>query len=107
MRTGQSVRVQHEFFHSRAESELRRDCTCAARWSFLDCGILVLVYRSINLSEKVLTGELVAAELELRHVGQLPNLGRDGACQRIFSRKSVCKRRDGVGHGVGGRPPQR
>ncbi len=78
MRTGQLVCVQAENAHSRAEPELRRDCTCAARRSFLDCG--TLVYRSINLSKKVLTGQWVGEQIEVRHRRAPPELRWNVAC---------------------------
>ena len=33
------------------------------------------------------TGQLIAVEIERCQLGKLPNLGRDGACQRILRHK--------------------
>ena len=78
--TGQSIRVEREVLHSRAAPQLRRDCTCAARRSFL-LGCCKLVYRSINLSKKVLTGQLVVAQAESPHSRAPPELRRNAACE--------------------------
>ena len=38
------------------------------------------------------TGQLIAVEAKATQLGQLPNLGRDGACQRIFGHKTISGR---------------
>ena len=55
--TGQFVVVQIEPLQCCAEAEFRGNVACSARRSFLVRG--TLVYRSINLSKNVLTGQSV------------------------------------------------
>ena len=38
------------------------------------------------------TGQLIVVEVKVHQPGQLPNLGRDGACQRIFGHKTISGR---------------
>jgi hypothetical protein len=76
--TGQSVRPEREFLHSRAAPQLRRDCTCAARRSFLGC--CKLVYPSRNLSTKVLTSQPILLQPEVLHSRAAPQLRRNVAC---------------------------
>ncbi len=51
-----------------------------------------LVYQNCNLVIFWRTGQLIAFEVKAHQLGQLPNLGRDGACQRIFGHKTISGR---------------
>ena len=89
--TGQSVRAEHEVLHSRAAPQLRRDCTCAARRSFLGCCKLVLKKYTIAIKRvsSARTDQLILVEVEFLQLRELPNLGRDCTCQHIFSHKAT------------------
>ena len=84
--TGQSVCVQIELPHGCAEAEFRRNVACAARRSFLDVG--TLVYHATKTLQAH-TGNLIVGGVKLPQLGELPNLGWDGACQRIFRHRLV------------------
>ena len=84
--TGQLVEVQEELRHASAEPELRRDVACAARRSFLVRG--TLVYHATKTLQAH-TGNLIVGGVKLPQLGELPNLGWDGACQRIFRHRLV------------------
>ena len=90
MLTGQLVVAQTEERHRRAPPELRRNVACAARRSFLV--FCLLVYQNCNQVSFWRTGQLIVAEVKAHQPGQLPNLGRDGACQRIFGLKTISGR---------------
>ena len=47
---------------------------------FFGQSTMVDVYQSRNMSKKVLTGQLVAVQVELRHGSAEPELRRDVAC---------------------------
>ncbi len=58
------VDTQAELLQCLTEAEFRGNVACAARRSFLDVG--TLFFQPINLSKKVLTGQFVVAQLEVR-----------------------------------------
>jgi hypothetical protein len=89
MRTGQFVDPDIELVHSTAAPQLGRNSTCNIfDWTFLSAEGL-LVHQSINLSKKVLTGQLVVAQVHVRQLHEVPHLGRDCTCQRFFSHKAT------------------
>ena len=84
MLTGQLVCLKPELRHSRAATQLRRDVACAAIRPFLVRG--TLVYHATKTLQAH-TGNLIVGGVKLPQLGELPNLGWDGACQRIFRHK--------------------
>ena len=104
--TGQLVAVQAEVRHGSAEPELRRDVACAERRFFLFRGTLVYHCNQASfLKHKHTTRgpanafdrptvsnptaispprtrQLVVAGVEVREMGEQPNLGWDAACQQ-------------------------
>ncbi len=90
VRTGQFVEAEREHFQCRAEAEFRRNVACAARRSLLDVG--TLVYQIAIKRVLLLTVQLILVEVKVFQLGELPNLRRDSACQRISRHKTLSGR---------------
>ena len=78
-RTGQLIVVEVKVQQLGQPPNLGRNGACQRIFSHKTL-VGILVYQSNNMSRKVLTGQLVAVQAEVRHASAEPELSRDVAC---------------------------